>query len=149
MTAAISSVVAVRPSGMSRASLASCSSVEPTRMLVSTAPGVTALTVTPVSAISRASALVKPRMAALADEYGTLPNTPPPRCADTEDMLTMRTRDGIEVDKSKITPYVYRHCYAQRHADAGVPIDVLAELLDHRSYSMTRDLGIEISCDRA
>ena len=26
--------------------------------------------------------------------------------------------------------------YAQRHADAGVPIDVLAELLDHRSYSM-------------
>ena len=31
-----------------------------------------------------------------------------------------------------------RHCYAQRHADAGVPIDVLAELLDHRSYSMTR-----------
>ena len=50
----------------------------------------------------------------------------------------LRTRDGIEVDKSKITPYSYRHCYAQRHADAGVPIDVLAELLDHRSYSMTR-----------
>lgn len=50
----------------------------------------------------------------------------------------LRTRDGIEVDKTKITPYSYRHCYAQRHADAGVPIDVLAELLDHRSYSMTR-----------
>ncbi len=50
----------------------------------------------------------------------------------------LRTRDGIEVDKTKITPYTYRHCYAQRHADAGVPIDVLAELLDHRSYSMTR-----------
>ena len=48
------------------------------------------------------------------------------------------TRDGIEVDKTKIVPYVYRHCYAQRHADAGVPIDVLAELLDHRSYSVTR-----------
>ncbi|WP_148684991.1 tyrosine-type recombinase/integrase [Mycolicibacterium tusciae] len=31
-----------------------------------------------------------------------------------------------------------RRSYAQRHADAGVPIDVLAELLDHRSYSMTR-----------
>jgi hypothetical protein len=28
--------------------------------------------------------------------------------------------------------------YAQRHADAGVPIDVLAELLDHRSYTVTR-----------
>ncbi|WP_204079848.1 tyrosine-type recombinase/integrase [Mycobacterium riyadhense] len=47
-------------------------------------------------------------------------------------------RDGIEVDKAKITPYSYRHCYAQRHADAGVQIDVLAELLDHRGYSMTR-----------
>ena len=31
-----------------------------------------------------------------------------------------------------------RHNYAQRHADAGIPIDVLAELLDHRSYSVTR-----------
>ena len=50
----------------------------------------------------------------------------------------LRTRDGIEVDKTKIVPYAYRHCYAQRHADAGVPIDVLAELLDHRSYSVTR-----------
>ena len=48
------------------------------------------------------------------------------------------TRDGIEVDKTKIVPYAYRHSYAQRHADAGVPIDVLAELLDHRSYSVTR-----------
>ena len=48
------------------------------------------------------------------------------------------TRDGLEIDKTKIVPYVYRHCYPQRHADAGVPIDVLAELLDHRSYSMTR-----------
>ena len=34
-------------------------------------------------------------------------------------------------------PYAYRHSYAQRHADSGVPIDVLAELLDHRSYSVT------------
>ena len=51
---------------------------------------------------------------------------------------TLRTRDGIEVDKTKIVPYAYRHSYAQRHADAGVPIDVLAELLDHRSYSVTR-----------
>jgi len=28
--------------------------------------------------------------------------------------------------------------YAQRHADAGVPIDVLAELQDHRSLNVTR-----------
>ncbi|MCY1380458.1 hypothetical protein D9M69_682830 [compost metagenome] len=68
MTAAISSVVALRPSGMPALMAASCSSVLPTRMLVSTAPGVMALTVTPVAPISRASALVKPRMAALAAE---------------------------------------------------------------------------------
>jgi integrase len=48
------------------------------------------------------------------------------------------TRDGNEFDAAKIVPYAYRHSYAQRHADAGVPIDVLAELLDHRSYSVTR-----------
>ena len=34
--------------------------------------------------------------------------------------------------------YAYRHTYAQRHADAGVPIDVLAELLDHRNLNVTR-----------
>ena len=36
-----------------------------------------------------------------------------------------------------ITPYVLRHSYAQRHADAGVPVDVLKELLDHRSIETT------------
>ena len=50
----------------------------------------------------------------------------------------LRTRDGVVSDPAKIVPYAYRHSYAQRHADAGVPIDVLAELLDHRSYSVTR-----------
>jgi integrase len=46
--------------------------------------------------------------------------------------------DGTEYDKDRIIPYAYRHTYAQRHADAGVPIDVLAELLDHRSLNVTR-----------
>jgi integrase len=50
----------------------------------------------------------------------------------------MRTRDGAEFDKTRIIPYAWRHCYAQRHADAGVPIDVLAELLDHRNLNVTR-----------
>ena len=49
-----------------------------------------------------------------------------------------RTRDGAEFDKSRIIPYAYRHSYAQRHADAGVPVDVLAELLDHRNLNVTR-----------
>ena len=55
---------------------------------------------------------------------------------DTLPML--RTRDGAEFDKTRIIPYAWRHSYAQRHADAGVPIDVLAELLDHRNLNVTR-----------
>src|SRR5215470_20303576 len=50
----------------------------------------------------------------------------------------LRTSDGTEFDKAKITPYAYRHTYAQRHADAGVPVDVLADLLDHRNLNVTR-----------
>ncbi|MEU7864630.1 tyrosine-type recombinase/integrase [Nonomuraea sp. NPDC049141] len=50
----------------------------------------------------------------------------------------LRTRDGTEVDAARLVPYAYRHTYAQRHADAGVPIDVLAELLDHRNLNVTR-----------
>ena len=46
--------------------------------------------------------------------------------------------DGTEYDKDRVIPYAYRHTCAQRHADAGVPIDVLAELLDHRSLNVTR-----------
>ena len=48
---------------------------------------------------------------------------------------TLRTRDGIEFDKSRVVPYGYRHTYAQRHADAGVPIDLLAELLESMTTS--------------
>jgi integrase len=50
----------------------------------------------------------------------------------------LRTRDGAEFNTARIVPYAYRHTYAQRHADAGVPIDVLAELLDHRNLNVTR-----------
>ncbi len=46
--------------------------------------------------------------------------------------------DGTVFDKEKIFPYAYRHSFAQRHADAGVPIDVLAELMDHENYQTTR-----------
>jgi integrase len=50
----------------------------------------------------------------------------------------LHTSDGGEFDETKIIPYAYRHTYAQRHADAGVGIDVLAELLDHRNLNVTR-----------
>ena len=36
-----------------------------------------------------------------------------------------------------MTPYALRHSYAQRHADAGVPVDVLKELMDHVSVGTT------------
>lgn len=36
-----------------------------------------------------------------------------------------------------ITPYALRHSYAQRHADAGVPVDVLKELMDHAAVATT------------
>jgi len=51
---------------------------------------------------------------------------------------TLCTDDGAEFDKTKIVLYAYRHSYAQRHADNGVGIDVLAELLDHRNLNVTR-----------
>ncbi len=41
-------------------------------------------------------------------------------------------------DPARIVLYAYRHTYAQRHADAGVPIDVLAELMGHKRLDITR-----------
>ena len=53
-------------------------------------------------------------------------------------MPVLRTADGIEFDKRKIVLYAYRHTYAQRHADAGVGIDVLCELLNHRKLDTSK-----------
>ncbi|MGH3305552.1 MAG: hypothetical protein ACRDOK_28585 [Streptosporangiaceae bacterium] len=39
---------------------------------------------------------------------------------------------------AKSSPNQVQITFAQRHADAGVPIDVLAELLDHRNLNVTR-----------
>jgi hypothetical protein len=51
-------------------------------------------------------------------------------------------RESATSNATRVRPHTAtaetRHSYAQRHADAGVPIDVLAELLDHRSYTVTR-----------
>lgn len=49
----------------------------------------------------------------------------------------LRTRDGNEYDKTKIVLYAYRHSYAQRHADAGVGVEVLRELMSHRKLETT------------
>ena len=45
--------------------------------------------------------------------------------------------DPLPFERSKIFPYAFRHSYAQRHADAGTPVDVLKELLDHVSAHTT------------
>ncbi|WP_175409048.1 tyrosine-type recombinase/integrase [Streptomyces sp. TRM64462] len=43
----------------------------------------------------------------------------------------------LPFDRSLIYPYAFRHSYCQRHADAGVPQDVLRDLMDHRSANTT------------
>lgn len=43
----------------------------------------------------------------------------------------------IPFDRSAIYPYAFRHSYAQRHADNGTPVDVLRQLMDHRSIQTT------------
>lgn len=49
-----------------------------------------------------------------------------------------RVTQLVPFDKVRIFPYAYRHCYAQRHADAGVAPDVLKELMDHRLITTTQ-----------
>ncbi|MEU2840918.1 site-specific integrase [Streptomyces sp. NPDC007076] len=44
----------------------------------------------------------------------------------------------LPFDKAKIFPYAYRHTYAQRHADAGVAVDVLQQLMDHEQLATTQ-----------
>ena len=50
----------------------------------------------------------------------------------------VRANVEMPFDKERIFPYAYRHTYAQRHADAGVGIDVLRELMDHLRMETTQ-----------
>jgi hypothetical protein len=40
-------------------------------------------------------------------------------------------------DPALVAPYALGHSYAQRHADAGVPVDVLRDLMDHVAVATT------------
>ncbi len=54
---------------------------------------------------------------------------------------TLRSADdgtGLPFDKAKVHLYAYRHSFAQRHADAGTPVDVLRELMCHDSLATTQ-----------
>ncbi|WP_244945558.1 tyrosine-type recombinase/integrase [Couchioplanes caeruleus] len=46
--------------------------------------------------------------------------------------------DGTAFPREYLVPYAYRHSYAQRHADAGTPMDVLRDLMGHRSTETTQ-----------
>src|SRR6202011_3647663 len=46
-------------------------------------------------------------------------------------------RANADTETATTARRAYRHSYAQRHADAGVPVDVLRELMDHRSVQTT------------
>lgn len=44
----------------------------------------------------------------------------------------------LPFDRSGIYAYAFRHSYAQRHADAGVGVDILQELMDHKDMGVTQ-----------
>jgi integrase len=46
--------------------------------------------------------------------------------------------DGNEFDRSRVFGYAFRHTFAQRHADAGTPVEVLADLLGHEDLKSTQ-----------
>jgi integrase len=48
-----------------------------------------------------------------------------------------KTGTLVEFDRARIYPYAFRHSYAQRHADNGTPVDVLRDLMDHKSIATT------------
>jgi hypothetical protein len=44
----------------------------------------------------------------------------------------------LPFDRRAIYAYAFRHSYAQRHADAGVGVEILKELMDHRDTKVTQ-----------
>jgi site-specific recombinase XerD len=51
-----------------------------------------------------------------------------------------RGPDGqpLPFPRDSIYPYAFRHTYAQRHADAGTPVEVLQALMDHTDLKTTQ-----------
>jgi integrase len=69
------------------------------------------------------------------DWVSELPDVPAPTVVEIDGTPTTKM---LPFDKKKIFPYAYRHTYAQRHADAGVGVEVMQELMDHRQLSTTQ-----------
>ena len=45
----------------------------------------------------------------------------------------------VRFDSSRVFPYALRHTYAQRHVNAGTPVEVLKELMGHDKLDITAD----------
>ena len=45
---------------------------------------------------------------------------------------------GEPFPRERVIPYAFRHSFAQRHADNGTPLDVLAAMMGHRTTDTTR-----------
>lgn len=54
--------------------------------------------------------------------------------------LSYRDERGqvIAFPRSRVNAYAFRHTYAQRHTDAGTPVEVLQQLLGHEKISSTQ-----------
>lgn len=53
-------------------------------------------------------------------------------------MPALLYEDGGAFSRHDVYLYALRHSYAQRHADAGVPLDTLQMLMDHRTAATTQ-----------
>ena len=75
----------------------------------------------------------------IGDRHRTWVNSLPPIIVPIAvEIEGQRVTRMLPFDKAKIFLYAYRHTYAQRHADAGVNVDVLRELMDHRQLTTTQ-----------
>ena len=63
------------------------------------------------------------------------------RWVDALDRLDGPERDAtglpVPYPRQRVFPYAFRHSFAQRHADAGTPVDTLKELLGHGTVRVT------------
>jgi hypothetical protein len=63
------------------------------------------------------------------------------RWADALPSLDGPERDAagnpVPFPRARVFPYAFRHSFAQRHADAGTPVDTLKELLGHQTIRVT------------
>ncbi|MCX2927947.1 tyrosine-type recombinase/integrase [Streptomyces sp. NEAU-W12] len=65
----------------------------------------------------------------------SLPEILVPTAVETDGRTETRM---LPFDKRRIYLYAYRHTFAQRYADAGVRVEVLKELMDHKQLSTTQ-----------